>query len=569
MTDERTHEADFERQVIAMLQRRAADIPEPTDASGVATIAPRPVGAGRRFVPWGIAAAVALFAGVLSVIAWPNQAAEEQVAVVAEPVTAAAPSASANEEAPVAAMPPLLRESEPVEEAKSESFVAEPVVGASPAEFFDRNGNSLGSAYVNEFASGQRIVLDPTRTDLVDMTQNQFDFDLPFRSEQESLQDALAFDGLKVQTTIDPIAQAFAERALAETMPADDRNFQMTLVAMDPATGEIVAAAGSPAGPTATVARPMGSAFQMFVLGEAMASFDVQADDVVSGIGPCDAVAEDGTIRQVENFGNSVGAAGSVQQQLARSSRCAFVELLQLGEDVTDFAPYAAMRLPDRGCCRTNTALSSPYEDLTTGPRFSVVDVALATTMFATGGLQPSATLVTEIHDPQGEALWNAPAVAVDRVMSEDAACAASSVLAANVRTGTGTRAQLVDQPVAGKTGTLDTFTDAWFIGYSPHLVTVVWMGTGNPEQSVPMTLVDGVLNVTGGSYPAEAFALFNEAWHAEKPVIPFASCPADPASPPTGALPSSQAAPACPPGFSNAVDTDDDGVPDVCYRDE
>jgi len=154
-------------------------------------------------------------------------------------------------------------------------------------------------------------------------------------------------------------------------------------------------------------------------------------------------------------------------------------------------------------------------------------------------------------------------------VMSKDAACATSEILQANVATGTGTRAQLGAQPVGGQTGTLDTFTDAWFVGYTPYLVTAVWMGNSRPTETVPMTNVGGV-DVTGGSCPAEAFGHFNQAFHQDRPVVPFAACsgvvaseateqPAPPAPP--GGL--------CTPGFTQAVDADDDDIPDACFADD
>jgi membrane peptidoglycan carboxypeptidase len=69
------------------------------------------------------------------------------------------------------------------------------------------------------------------------------------------------------------------------------------------------------------------------------------------------------------------------------------------------------------------------------------------------------------------------------------------------VEHGTGTAAQLANRPVAGKTGTAQNFTNAWFCGYTPQLVTCVWMGY--PKGNIPMHNVEGVPDVFGGSIPA------------------------------------------------------------------
>jgi membrane peptidoglycan carboxypeptidase len=74
----------------------------------------------------------------------------------------------------------------------------------------------------------------------------------------------------------------------------------------------------------------------------------------------------------------------------------------------------------------------------------------------------------------------------------------------------------------AGKTGTAQSFGDAWFVGYTPFLATAVWMG--NPEARVPMTNVGG-RTVTGGSYPAENWHAFTEPAHAGYAYQGFPTC--------------------------------------------
>ncbi len=98
-------------------------------------------------------------------------------------------------------------------------------------------------------------------------------------------------------------------------------------------------------------------------------------------------------------------------------------------------------------------------------------------------------------------------------------------MLAANVRGGTGTGASLPTQVAAGKTGTTEDFGDAWFVGFTPHLATAVWMG--NPDTNTDKMVglpVHG--SVTGGSFPAQAFRVFNTAYHERLEPEPFPTCP-------------------------------------------
>ena len=62
------------------------------------------------------------------------------------------------------------------------------------------------------------------------------------------------------------------------------------------------------------------------------------------------------------------------------------------------------------------------------------------------------------------------------RIFSDGVAYEVSRILQANVPGGTGTRAQ-IGVPVAGKTGTTDDFSNAWFVGYTPEYSTAVWVG--------------------------------------------------------------------------------------------
>jgi penicillin-binding protein 1A len=97
-------------------------------------------------------------------------------------------------------------------------------------------------------------------------------------------------------------------------------------------------------------------------------------------------------------------------------------------------------------------------------------------------------------------------------------------MLNAVVVSGTGRRAALPDYPAAGKTGTTQDFRDAWFIGYTSHLTTGVWVGN---DDGKPM------IRTTGGSLPAEIWNKVMRIANAGKipsalPGTTFASLDAD-----------------------------------------
>jgi penicillin-binding protein 1A len=103
-------------------------------------------------------------------------------------------------------------------------------------------------------------------------------------------------------------------------------------------------------------------------------------------------------------------------------------------------------------------------------------------------------------------------------------------VLEANVRAGTGTAAALPGRPAAGKTGTTDSFADAWFAGWVPQLTTVSWVGY--PTKEKPMRDVHGIPGVTGGTLPAQIWHTYMTSALRGQPVEQFASAGAPPYKP-------------------------------------
>ena len=95
-------------------------------------------------------------------------------------------------------------------------------------------------------------------------------------------------------------------------------------------------------------------------------------------------------------------------------------------------------------------------------------------------------------------------------VLTENTAALLTSLLQSVVTGGTGKQAQLSDgRPVAGKTGTTENYGDAWFVGYTPQLVTAVWVGY--PNSLRPMLTEYHGDAVAGGTFPALIWKSFME----------------------------------------------------------
>ena len=142
--------------------------------------------------------------------------------------------------------------------------------------------------------------------------------------------------------------------------------------------------------------------------------------------------------------------------------------------------------------------------------------MARAYASFANGGYRVDGSFfgnepraVTVIKDQSGKVVaTNAPARKQVLSSAEDELL--TQMLEGVVTSGTGKAAALPGRVVAGKTGTTENYGDAWFVGYTPQLVTAVWVGY--PNKLVPMTHNFHGAPVVGGTYPALIWKSFMES---------------------------------------------------------
>jgi membrane carboxypeptidase/penicillin-binding protein len=116
----------------------------------------------------------------------------------------------------------------------------------------------------------------------------------------------------------------------------------------------------------------------------------------------------------------------------------------------------------------------------------TLISLTSAYGAFADEGLVHTPVLIRRVEDSDGKVLYQDPGKA-QRAVSESTAFLMSSMLSDVINAGTAYKARQTGfvLPAAGKTGTTNDYVDAWFVGFTPHLVTGVWVGFDQPKTIV------------------------------------------------------------------------------------
>jgi penicillin-binding protein 1A len=321
--------------------------------------------------------------------------------------------------------------------------------------------------------------------------------------------------GLRIYTTIDRRFQKLAEDAIRQTLnePTDPAS---AIVAINPRNGAIRAMVSVLPGKRRTQfnlaaqgRRQAGSSFKTFVLTEAIRR-GINPDTTSYVSAPFtwqpDPQSEPWN---VHTYDNSYYGPSSLTVSTLRSDNSVYARLtLDLGpESVVRMAHALGVRSPLK-----------PVASIGLGSNdVSVLDMASAYATLAAGGVYHEPMAIRKVVLPSGEvdreAGWGTPKP--KRVIPDGVAYQVTRILEMNVHSGTGTRAYF-GRPAAGKTGTTDDHTDAWFCGYTPTLATAVWVGY--PNAKIEMTNVHGI-SVAGGTFPAIIWNLFVSQALANTPV--------------------------------------------------
>jgi len=301
--------------------------------------------------------------------------------------------------------------------------------------------------------------------------------------------------GLKVYTTVDLDLQKKARNAIAGQLnePGDPAS---AIVSIDPQTGYIRAMASSGKygknkfNYAAQGHRQPGSTAKVWVLMTALRR-GVDPQSTTYNSHPLDLTTPFGPWK-VQTYSHSYGGSMNLVEATLQSDNTVYAQLdLDLGPKEVRKTAY------DLGI---KTHLSGfPAEGL--GGLKSGVSPLEQTNAFATiaaGGVRHRPIAIRKVVFPDGKVddLGRPRGV---REFKDGTTYEATKILQKNIQSGTGTAAN-IGCPAAGKTGTTDEFSDAWFVGFTPRLATGVWVGY--PNQRVSMTSVHGI-SVAGGTFPA------------------------------------------------------------------
>jgi len=324
--------------------------------------------------------------------------------------------------------------------------------------------------------------------------------------------------GLRVYTTIDPALQKLAAKAISQTLDLET-DPASAIVAINPRNGAIRAMVSVIPGGQRTQfnlaaqgRRQAGSAFKTFVLTE-MIRRGVNPDTTTYISAPFtwqpDPRSEPWTPK---TYDGSYYGPSSITEATLRSDNSVYARMtLDLGpESIVKIAHAMGVKSP-----------LQPVASIGLGSNdVSVLDMASAYATLAAGGVFTKPMAIRKVVLASGEvdtdSGWGKPERR--RVFPDGVAYQVTRILERNMLAGTGTRAYF-GRPAAGKTGTTDDHTDAWFCGYTPNLSAAVWVGY--PNSTVEMTSVHGIA-VSGGSFPAMIWNLFVSAALEGTPVVDF-----------------------------------------------
>lgn len=309
--------------------------------------------------------------------------------------------------------------------------------------------------------------------------------------------DALYKEGLKIYTTMDVDKQHAAVRAMCN-LPnnyTDENGLtqpQAAIVSIDPKTGHILAMVGGRGQDSfnraSMAVRQPGSAFKPFVYLTAL-QHDMTPDTTMN-----DQPVTYGNWSP-KNAGGSYSGTMTLSDALAHSVNTIAVQLADQVGTKNIIANAKKMGITTLDAKDDNLAMA--LGGLTKG--VTPLEMASAYGTFANKGVHVKPTAIVKILDRNGNVLEDASTLEKEetktRVMSEREAYEMTTMLEGVIDHGTGTAAA-IGRPAAGKTGTTDDNKDAWFVGYTPDIVTAVWIGDDTGSHSLG--------EIYGGTIPAE-----------------------------------------------------------------
>ncbi|WP_299562155.1 transglycosylase domain-containing protein [Enterovirga sp.] len=309
---------------------------------------------------------------------------------------------------------------------------------------------------------------------------------------------------LTVTTALDRTMQSRAEAKLGEALARDGARFGVrdaAFVAMAP-DGAVIAMIGgrdyaaSQFNRASDALRQPGSAFKPFVYAAAL---------IHTGLRPTSAV-QDAEICLgswcPSNYARGFSGTMSLASALARSVNTVAVRLsVDIGRAAGELtmsrqARFGRARIVELARALGLTTRLHDTPSLPLGAsEVTLVEMTGAYAGFAAGGLKAEPHAVLAVRSASGEQLYLRRGAARPRALPAEVAAEMNAMLRKVVDEGTARRAAIPGHAAGGKTGTTSAYRDAWFVGFTGHLVAGVWFGNDDDRPT---------RQLTGGSLPAQ-----------------------------------------------------------------
>ncbi len=314
--------------------------------------------------------------------------------------------------------------------------------------------------------------------------------------------DAIYKEGLQVYTTLNLDMQKEAEKVMAANLPEGNKDAngltqpQGALITVEVGTGHVKAMVGGRGedhfNRATQMVRQPGSAFKPFVY---LTAFE-------NKFSPYDTVNNETKTYPggwtPKNYGGTSGGKVTLEEALVHSMNIPTIDLAdQVGmSKVLETATACGIST----LVKDDNNLAASIGGLTNG--VSMIDMAKAYSVFANNGKLVEPSVILKVVDRNGNVLEDNSTVAPGKqVVDETSVQRLTCILEEVISRGTGGNA-MIGRPMAGKTGTTDDEHDAWFVGYTPEMVTAVWIGDDTSSNA----------GYTGGTVPAAIWREFMSA---------------------------------------------------------
>lgn len=331
------------------------------------------------------------------------------------------------------------------------------VVAVGPAFATVQAGDLTGKILLEDMAWAAKRLKGPRLREDVEIIEN------PKPADILKVNDLIKIRVKKLGT--DPKATLFS----LEQEPIVEAAF----IALDPATGAVKALVGgydfkrSEFNRALTARRQPGSAFKPLIYATAIERGLTSATLLIDN----PVIFTDTELNRVwkpENYEERFYGPITLRDALTYSRNLATVKLLeQIGiGNVIEFSRRVGIRSP----------LTRDLSLALGSSGVSLLELASAYAVFANQGVRIEPALIASVTDNSGRVLESRE-ISPQQVTSKETAYVITNILEDVVQRGTAKKAKAIGRPVAGKTGTTNEFTDAWFIGFTPNLAAGVWVG--------------------------------------------------------------------------------------------